>query len=185
MLIDITSQVRITEYDFRNANPNIAFPATLTDAMLAPFNKAILFFPQQITPSATQKVEDGGQSLINGVWTVTWNLVDKTPDEMAACIQAMQVDITNSVQDRLNQFANTRGYDNIGSAASYANIVLSANSSPIETRIQSEGNYANTVRIATWVALELYSESVLAGTIPQPTSYADVEPHLPVLAWPI
>jgi hypothetical protein len=84
--------------------------------------------------------------------------------------------IVSATQARLDAFAATRGYDGILSAVSYAD-------SPT-TKFKIEGQYCLTQRDATWSALISYLHEVQAGTIPVPSSYADVEPHLPTLAWP-
>jgi hypothetical protein len=185
MLFDIEKQVRISINDFKNANPNVAFPVNLTDAVLAKFGMANLFYPPQPAATAIQKVSDGGQTKVNGIWTVTWIMVYKTPVELAAVNQQFKTYISIQVQKRLDRFAQTRGYDNIASAASYANGILSATPTAIELRIHSEGTYASTIRLTTWIALEVYDAQVIAGTLPAPTSIADIIPYLPALAWPV
>lgn len=93
----------------------------------------------------------------------------KTPQEI-------RIEITTAVQERLDIFAQTRGYDNIVSACSYA--------TSNHSRYGPEGRYCVQVREATWDKLFEIESEVLAGTRPMPRTYAEIEPELPVLAWP-
>jgi hypothetical protein len=86
-------------------------------------------------------------------------------------------EIIASTQERLNVFARTRYYDGILSLCTYA-------TSP-NPRFQSEGQYGVMARDSTWAKLYEILEEVEAGERPMPTGYADVEPELPILQWPI
>ena len=90
--------------------------------------------------------------------------------------QALIDSIVSATQQRLDQFAQTRGYDGILSAATYA-----TSTSP---RFAAEGQYAVTVRDATWARLYEILAEVEGGTRPTPTGYADIESDLPTLEWP-
>ena len=92
-----------------------------------------------------------------------------TPDEI-------RVYVVLATQARLDDFARTRAYDGILSACTYA-----TSSVP---KFATEGQYAVTARDATWAALYAFMDSVIAGTQPMPSSFADVEPFLPTLTWP-
>ena len=85
-------------------------------------------------------------------------------------------DAVDATQQRLDDFARTRGYDGILSACTYA-------TSPTP-RFAAEGQYCVEARDATWAKLYEMLDEVLAGTRPMPSGYADVEPELPALAWP-
>lgn len=93
-----------------------------------------------------------------------------TPEQL----QAMVVQAT---QARLDDFARTRNYDGILSACTYA-----TSSVP---KFAEEGQYAVQVRDATWAALYALLAEVQAGTRPAPASFADVQPLLPALEWPV
>ena len=84
--------------------------------------------------------------------------------------QALYDSIVSQTQFRLDDFAKTRGYDGILSAASYA-------TSPTE-KFATEGQYCLTQRDATWAELINIFNEVQAGTRPIPSSYADVEPEI-------
>lgn len=90
--------------------------------------------------------------------------------------EQLQAEIVAATQARLDAFAKTRNYDGILSAATYATSTV--------TKFAAEGQYAVEARDATWAKLYEMLAEVQAGTRPVPSGYADVEPELPVLAWP-
>jgi hypothetical protein len=80
------------------------------------------------------------------------------------------------IQKRLDDFARTRGYDGILSAATFA-----ASAVP---KFAAEGQYAVAARDATWAKGYEILAAVEAGTRPMPT-VAEVAAELPVLVWPV
>jgi hypothetical protein len=91
-------------------------------------------------------------------------------------VEKLQKDITDAIQERLDAFARTRGYDHILSAATYATSAV--------PQFQAEGQYCINARDATWAKAGQMLAEIQGGTRPIPGSYADFEPELPVLAWP-
>ena len=79
--------------------------------------------------------------------------------------------LSQQTQNRLDTFAQTKGYDNISIACTYSN-----SSNAI---FKLEGEYAVSARDNTWNALfnTLSSEIII-------NSFSDIEPHLPILVWP-
>lgn len=94
----------------------------------------------------------------------------KSPEEL-------QAEIVAATQKRLDDFARTRSYDGILSACTYA-------TSTVE-KFKAEGQYCVEARDATWAKLYEILGEVEAGTRPMPSGYADIEPELPALAWPV
>lgn len=93
-----------------------------------------------------------------------------TPEQiMAECV--------DRTQKRLDDFARSRGYDNILSACTYATSTV--------PKFQKEGQYCVEARDATWAKLYEILAEVEAGTRPMPSGFADVEPLLPPLEWPV
>jgi hypothetical protein len=88
----------------------------------------------------------------------------------------LMAEYTNAVQKRLDDFARTRGYDNILSACTYATSTV--------PKFKAEGQYCVNARDNTWATLYTILAEVQAGTRPMPSGYADIEPLLPVLEWP-
>ncbi|MDD5479641.1 hypothetical protein [Rhodoferax sp.] len=88
----------------------------------------------------------------------------------------IQAVIVQAVQARLDAFAATRNYDGILSACTYATSTV--------PKFAAEGQAAVNARDQTWAALYEMLGNVQAGAWLMPTSFADVEPLLPVLVWP-
>ena len=120
------------------------------------------------------EIEHGGvselPSWIVGMTEVTPVVREPTPEEI-------QQAITAATQQRLDDFARTRGYDGIMSACTYA--------TSTNAKFAAEGQYCVGARDATWATLYQIMDDVLAGTRPMPTGYADIEPEVPALVWPV
>lgn len=86
MLINTRTLAKVSEYNFRMAHPNISFPTTLTDEVLAPFDHAVLAFtPQPEFDDWTQELTEGTPEQRDGKWYQMWKLtpVTHTPEENA------------------------------------------------------------------------------------------------------
>ena len=87
MLIDTRTLAKVSEYNFRTAHPNVSFPTTLTDAILAPFGYAILNpTPQLGFNEWTHELSEGKPEYRDGKWYQTWVLtpVTHTSEEIEA-----------------------------------------------------------------------------------------------------
>lgn len=173
------AQYPYTEADLRSDNPNVSFPVNLTDEVLAAFNTVRVI--------ATGKPEHDAllQSVVEDVpvwssvrnrWEQAWRVIDATLDEIAERQHALQDELVIGTQKRLDAFAQTRGYDSMLSACTYAQ-------SPTP-RFAADGQYCVQMRDATWAKLYELLEAMQAGTRPMPHGYADVESELPPLSWP-
>lgn len=80
-----------------------------------------------------------------------------------------------AIQKRLDDFARTRNYDGILSAATYATSAV--------PKFKTEGQYAVTARDATWAKGYEILAAVEAGTRAAPT-LDELAAELPALAWP-
>lgn len=96
--------------------------------------------------------------------------------EMAARLALIKRQIQDATQRRLDDFARTRDYNSILSAATYATSTVPC--------FAADGQYAVQARDATWGKLYEMLEEVEAGTRPMPSGYAEIEPLLPKLQWP-
>lgn len=94
--------------------------------------------------------------------------IQKTVDEI-------KVEVTQATQDRLDNWAKTRNYDGILSAATYATSTV--------PKFAAEGQAAVTARDTTWAALYSLIAEYQSGTRSMPRGFADVEPLLPILEW--
>lgn len=95
-----------------------------------------------------------------------------TPEMIAVDMDRIRAEVIARTQVRLDEFARTRGYDGILSAATYYNSTIA--------QFAAEGHYAVLARDLTWQKLIQLNED------PDflPVDYTDVEPLLPALAWP-
>lgn len=156
--------------------------SALTPTEAAHFHVAPLIAtdPPAIDP-ATQSVHRSGSELVNGQWQYKWTVSQLTPEQIAAnqaaAVAAIIAEVTAGTQKRLDDFAHTRNYDGILSACTYASSGV--------PKFAGEGQYCVDARDATWATLYTFMAEVQLGTKPMPTGYADVEPLLPPLAWPV
>ena len=95
-----------------------------------------------------------------------------SPEEQQAALLAA---FTSAIQAHLDNFAQTRNYDGILSAATYATSTI--------PKFAAEGQYAVEARDATWATGYQIMDDVLGGKRPMPTPEA-VLAELPSLVWP-
>jgi len=89
--------------------------------------------------------------------------------------EIIQAEIIQAVQLRLDTFAQSRNYDSILSACTYATSIV--------PKFAQEGQAAVNARDATWATLYTILGEVQAGTRPMPGGYTDIESELPLLSW--
>lgn len=180
----ISNQYPISEQDIRQTFPNTSFATpfqppeeyAVVFASPQPAYNPVIEYVQEITPVLTVK----------GTWEQQWQVLKRyaTAEEELSAIAAAEVvrndsiksSIIQQTQLRLDQFAQTRGYDNILSATTYA-----TSQNP---KFAQEGQYALQQRDATWTKLLEILAEVESGTRPVPQGYNDIEAELPLLAWP-
>lgn len=81
-----------------------------------------------------------------------------------------------NIQWKLDEFAKTRGYENITSLATY--------STSTNSKFIIEGQYGVQVRDQMWATLYQILAEVETGTRPMPQSFEEIEQELPQLEWP-
>ncbi len=177
MLINTKTQTQVWEYDFRASHPDTSFPQILSDEAIKPFGYAVLHSDvARPTPSLYQNIVTAPVQIIDGKYQEIWTIQDMTDEEITAVDRGIQIQIVNKTQERLDNFAKGRGYDNIMSACTYSG-------SNIE-KFSIEGNYAMSIRDSTWDYLYKLLEDIKSGLKNKPTSFEDIENILPVLQWP-
>lgn len=117
----------------------------------------------------------------DGSYHETWTLLD-LPEEAIAnnranAAKTLQEAVVTATQARLDTWAKEKNYDGILSACTYASSTV--------LMFQADGQLAVNNRDATWSTLYTILAGVQAGTRPMPTGFADIEPLLPVLTWPV
>jgi hypothetical protein len=149
---------------------------TADEAVEYGVSKLQLVSPPAFNP-LTQKRTEADPLLVGSVWVQQWALELLDAAGQGAAQAALIDSITTATQDRLDNFAATRDYDSIISATTYA-------TSPTP-KFAQEGQYCVQQRDATWVVLATILANVQAGLRPIPKGYAEIEPELPVLVWPV
>ena len=120
-------------------------------------------------------IEEGFEDLLpTGCTEITKEEADAianpppTPEQIVA-------QYTAGVQKYLDDFARTRNYDGILSAATYATSAV--------PKFKAEGQYAVEARDATWAKCYEILAAVGGGSRPMPTM-EELITELPVLTWP-
>ncbi len=135
-------------------------------------------FANEQSTAAVIATAEAGDVLISQVDTPElWSRlagVEVAPYPQATPEQ-IQADYTARIQQRLDEFARTRGYDGILSACTYAASTVA--------KFQAEGQYCVNARDATWAKGYEVMGAVQAGARPMPT-WEQIEAELPALAWP-
>lgn len=90
--------------------------------------------------------------------------------------QQIEAQFAAAIQHRLDTFAQTRNYDNMLSACTYATSMV--------PKFKAEGQACINLRDDTWAAAYDILGNVKAGVRAMPKSLADLEAELPVLVWP-
>lgn len=152
--------------EIRAALPHVSIPA---GADLSEFGYEFLVETTAPAADPGHVVVEGDPELIAGEWVTTWVQQAKAPE-------AIMVEIVSSTQARLDAFAQTRNYDGILSACTYATSTV--------TKFQEEAEYCVNARDATWSTLYGILEEVQTEVRGMPTGYAAIEAELPTLTWP-
>lgn len=95
---------------------------------------------------------------------------------LAPTQEQIEAQFTTAIQKRLDSFAQTRNYDSILSACTYATSTVA--------KFKTEGQACVNLRDATWAAAYTILANVQAGKRPMPTSIVDIEADLPAAVWP-
>jgi hypothetical protein len=191
----ITNQYPVSEADIKSQQPNTSFPQPFTP----PDGYRWVFpAPQPLFNSVTQIARlVQPEMTVKGHWEQRWEIISRFTEytdesgilhtaasqEAAAVaadsanrLQLLQDSIVTSTQTKLDNFAKTRDYDDIKSAVGYAGCSV--------TKFDQEGTYCRDIRAQTWQKLYQILQEVETGVRPIPSSFQDIEPLLPPLAWP-
>lgn len=106
MIINTRTLAKVSEYNFRMAHPNVSFPTTLTDEVLAPFDHAVLAFtPQPEFDDWTQELTEGTPEQRDGKWYQTWVLTPAThtPEEEAERLKSLKTRKLAEINDAYQQ----------------------------------------------------------------------------------
>lgn len=140
--------------------------------------------PLNVTQQAIRNLAPNATFAIRGD-VIEWHTPDPpTPAAIDAEIARLMVILprvqqikrfADEAQARLDRWAQSRGYDGILSACTYATSQV--------PRFQAEGQRCVDLRDQTWARLYEIMAEVEAGTRPVPMSLAEIEGDLPALTW--
>lgn len=187
-----TLQYPVTEYEIKAVCWNTAFPHPFTP----PDDYAWVFpSPQPEYNPLTSYVHEGAPLLADGMYYQTWVVAAleaaQVTENMVAAGNQLKNSIITEMQQRLNEFASTRGYDNVDSMSKYKDITneeiaaLPEEEQPLVLKFRAECRYLALATARTWARLYLLLAEVEQGARPMPTGLADFTPELPVLEWPV
>jgi len=163
-----------TKYSVRQLkadNPNVSFPADISDETLASYNCYNAVETERPEASVTQTYTEGFIQQ-DGVWHQIWAASARPNDEAVALCK---IKLTGQVQQRMDDFAKTRDYYDMASAVSYAN---SNNANYVV-----EASRCLDLRDDTWAAFYTIMDAVEAGSRSIPGDISDIEDELPALTW--
>lgn len=180
-----------TEDAIRKAHPDTTFEV--------PF-KSDRYLPVADTPppnanQVTHEVRETEPQYIRGQWYRSWGVFARPNDEVTArtkeAVDALKANIVYRTQQRLDEFAATRGYSGTDSLSKYQNLTDAQIAGlPTEdlrnqvSKFRAECQYLALMTAVTWATLYSIMDKVLTGNRAMPSGYADVEPDLPPLEWP-
>jgi len=156
--------------------PNMSFPVKITSTSL-PTNIVIVKIDPKPEVNLLQKVVQNTPTYSSTTksWTSTWTILDKTEAEIQASFADVYDIVRQQTQILLDEFAQTRGYDNIVSACSYATSTNLA--------FAAEAQRCVELRDITWATLNQYYADVNAGIEPLPSTIDEILSNLPALTW--
>lgn len=124
-------------------------------------------------------------------WLAEGNTPEPAPIDPPPTPESIKGVIVAQTQVRLDQFAQTRGYDGVNSAAKYKDITdaeiaaIPVNEQPLLMQFRAECRYLAIATARTWARLYIVLGEVQAGNRPVPAGFQDIEPELPSLEWPV
>lgn len=89
--------------------------------------------------------------------------------------QAFEETIKYHVQKKMDDFATTRGYDDLKSVCNYTSSTI--------LKYKKEAEHCVNIRDLTWTILHSHLKGVIVGSIPVPTKWDDIASALPPLDW--
>jgi hypothetical protein len=142
---------------------------------LASLNWFPIIHPEYEYDRGTQRLDNRRFTVVDNQVTEEWDIVE-IPKLPAPTIDDIEKMLITTAQQRLDEFAQVKGYNDILAACSYA----------VDTNLkfQTEGMYCVQKRSQTWEALFEIIEEIKIGNRVVPQQYIDIEHLLPSLVWP-
>ena len=177
----------VNERRFKAMHPNTSIEIPISEAVINSLGADIVFEgPQASNLEWWQISQRDGVHQLNNKWYTKYiaGPVFATQLEQDTYIsqktqektENLYKTIIDQAEQRLSDFAATRGYKSILSLCTYA--------TDPNPQFAAEGQYGVEIRSNTWKKLYEMLDEVNAGTRELPNSFADIEPELPILVWP-
>lgn len=164
--------------ELKQEYPNTSFPNDMSLELLQSYNVYLVVVTGVTYDDVTQVSELSGCTYNSRKkrWETTWTVRDKTAEEIDAYRDNIIQTIVSKTQERLDDFAQTRYYDDIKSACDYAGCSVQ--------KFNVEGQYCKDKRAETWEKIYQITEEINSGIRPLNTNFQDIESELPILKWP-
>lgn len=140
----------------------------------------IEFWPEVATEPNLEKNEKLGSEILtldkpNKRVLVSYNVEQKTQQEIEAEIEVSKSKIQSQIQERLDSFAQGKLYNSCLSCCSYKD-----DSNP---EFASEAAHMISLRSSTWSTAKTIYADVIAGLRDIPDDITEIEAELPALEW--
>jgi hypothetical protein len=165
-----------TEFDLRADFPQTSFPDDITNADLSDFGVFKVAEVDAPVADYTKVVVEGAPVNVGDNWTQVWIVRDATNAEESAALDVIEAEYESAIQAHLDSTAQSRGYDSMISACSYA--------SGTHPKFSVEGQDCLAWRSAVWDAAYQIMQDVRSGARPLPT-LQQVMSELPPMVWSI
>lgn len=148
-----------------------------TTADESPLEPGVFLIPGGCIEAEPPTIPAGKRARWTGASWVFEDLPEPEPESEPEPLTPEQIiaQYIAAVQKRLDDFAQTRNYDGILSAATYATSTV--------PKFKAEGQYCVEARDATWAKCYEVLAAVESGSRPMPTM-DELLAELPVLTWP-
>ena len=178
MYIQIKENEKIypfSEWELKRENPNTSFPNKIPEDVLNDFNMFKVHPVPMPIVDYTKVVIEAEPQLINNEWHQSWTIRDATQHELNEHCKAIKDGIIYQVQQRLDEFAQTRNYDNLLSLCSYA--------TDSDLLFRKEGEFGVEIRSQNWRKCYQILDEIESGTRVVTEGYAEIKHELPPTQW--
>jgi hypothetical protein len=130
----------------------------------------------EIDEYKSKLVEDNPE-FYNNEWIQKYVIIDRTPEDQRDYKDSIIMLIVQDTKHHLDFFAQTRGYDSILSACTYATSNIA--------KFAAEGQYCIEARDLTWSKLYLILDEIETGNRTMVKHFNEIKDELPTLVWPV
>jgi len=135
-------------YALRQDNPNTSFPDGMTAEQYAEWDMVpVMVDPEPEFDGVYKELEAVGPTLVDGVWTQGWSVVDRDPEDVQETIEARRQGMRCSMRQARLALAEQGLLSQVQDA-------ISLIPEPDKTKVEIEWEYASTIdRNSSWVSV--------------------------------